>query len=360
MSQIAEQFDRIWAKRGLLACVLWPVSVLMQTLVRARRLAYKKGWLQSTRLPVPVIVVGNRIVGGAGKTPTTIALIQHLQSRGFRPAVLTRGYKANPSSAAPMLLDDASEDALDARTVGDEPMLIWRRTRAPVMIGRNRAQAGAYLLAARPEVNILVCDDGLQHLQLQRDIEIVVFDERGQGNGWLLPAGPLREPIDVKNTQSAGCKTLVLYNAHSQTTRLPGFVSRRYMKDLVNLKAWWSGERNHESACTAQRAPQPGNTITALAGIAQPQRFFQSLRDLGYRVDGLPLADHADFAELPWPETTIDLVVTEKDAVKLSPSRLTQERPGTHVWVAAIDLHPAQAFWHELDSALDNLANCLR
>jgi tetraacyldisaccharide 4'-kinase len=194
---LAAQLNKAWLTRGWLACLLWPLSMLMRELVAARRLAFHQGWVQSARLPVPVVVVGNRVVGGAGKTPTTIALLQHLQSTGWRPGVLSRGYKAAGDGNTPTLIDASSSPGLDARRTGDEPLLIWQRTRVPIMVGRDRAASGLALLSAHPEVNVLVCDDGLQHLRLQRDIEIIVFDERGAGNGWLLPAGPLREPIDA-------------------------------------------------------------------------------------------------------------------------------------------------------------------
>ena len=353
MSRLAEHLNRAWLHRGLLACALWPISLLMSALVRLRRFGFRRGWWASVHLPVPVLVVGNRIVGGAGKTPTTLAILQHLQARGLRPGVLTRGYKASQDAPAHRLLDAATEASLSAAETGDEPLLIWRRTRAPMAIGRDRAQGGQALLAAHPELDILVCDDGLQHLKLQRDIEVIVFDERGQGNGWLLPAGPLREPIDSPDTPGLRAPPLVLYNATHASTPLPGFLAQRRMAPLVSLAQWWQAPDAGSAA--APCPPQPGVTVLALAGIAQPQRFFHALQELGYTVQGIALADHADFTQLPWLDAAVDLIVTEKDAIKLDPTRLRQERPLTRVWVAGLDFHPEPAFWAQLDAALNRL-----
>lgn len=351
MSRLAEHLQRAWLHRGVMACALWPLSCVMGIAVSLRRFGFRQGWWHSTRLPVPVLVVGNRIVGGAGKTPTTIAIVQHLQARGLHPGVLTRGYKARADAPPLRILDHHTETQLTAADTGDEPLLIWRRTHAPMAIGRNRAQGGQALLTKHPEIDILVCDDGLQHLILQRDIEVIVFDERGQGNGWLLPAGPLREPITSPPTPGLLAPPLVLYNAAQASTALPGFTAQRSMVPLVTLEQWWAGK-----VTTVNATPPPvGSSVMALAGIAQPQRFFEALQTLGYHVQGLPLADHADFAHLPWADADVDLIVTEKDAIKLAPLRLRQERPRTRVWVAGLDLYPEQAFWAQLDEALNRL-----
>ncbi len=358
---LASHLNQAWLRRGPTACLLWPLSLLMRTLVALRRTAYHRGWLASERLPVPVLVVGNRVVGGAGKTPTTIAVLQHLRQQGWRPGVLSRGYKASegPQGAdgagAHVLIDAESGPTLDASLTGDEPLLIWRRTGAPVMVGRDRAAGGHALLGAHPEIDLLVCDDGLQHLRLQRDIELVVFDERGAGNGWLLPAGPLREPIDAPPPPQLNAAPIVLYNAARPSTALPGHLARRQTAPLCSLADWWAG-RASSAADKARAEPLPaGQPVMALAGIAQPQRFFEALRQRGWQVEGLPLADHADFGTLPWPAGTPHLIVTEKDAVKLHPERVARERPGTQVWVAALDFQPEASFWTALDAALASL-----
>ena len=353
MTRIAAYLNRAWLGKGPLVWLLMPLSGLMALLVAGRHLAYRQGWLKSFGLPVPVIVVGNRVVGGAGKTPTTIALLAHLQAHGWRPGVLSRGYKAAlPPGSQGALLDATSAPTLDAHQTGDEPMLIWRRTGVPVMIGRDRVAGGQALLQAHPEIDIVVCDDGLQHLRLRRDVDIIVFDGRGAGNGYLLPAGPLREPIDTLPSSGLVAPALVLYNAAHATTRLPGHISRTSMAALRPLTAWWQGQASDLILQPQDTSPK---SLWALAGIAHPQRFFDALRQLGFSPNTIALDDHADFSTLPWPSEARDLIVTEKDAVKLDPELVARERPGCRVWVAALDLRPEEAFWRTLDAALAKL-----
>lgn len=347
--RIAGHLQRAWLRRGPTALLLLPVTALYASLVAARRLAYRLGWLRSTQLPLPVVVIGNRIAGGAGKTPTTLAVLGHLQSKGWTPGVLTRGHGARPPSPPPTLLDAITSPQLDANATGDEPQLIWRRSGVPLMIGPDRCASAASLMRAHPEIDILVCDDGLQHLALRRDIEVIVFDERGAGNGWLLPSGPLREPVDAEPVGHTLAAPIVLYNATQPSTALPGNLSSRTLGPLVSLAAWWTGRPDVGHA-------QPPTQVHAMAGIAHPQRFFQSLRERGHEVTPCPLPDHARFDELPWSADVSDLVVTEKDAVKLNPERVHRERPNTRIWVAVLDLHPDPGFWRAFDSALSALA----
>lgn len=170
-----------WLRRGALACVLWPVSLIFRALVALRRRLYRDGRLRSERLPVPVIVVGNVVAGGAGKTPVLLALLEHLAARGLRAGVISRGYGRTSRDCLEVTAASQPEQ------VGDEPLLIQRAAAVPVVVARQRVDAGRALLAAHPEVQVVVCDDGLQHLALQRDIELCVFDARGVGNGWLQP-----------------------------------------------------------------------------------------------------------------------------------------------------------------------------
>ena len=348
MSALASTLQRAWLRRGPLAWALWPVSCLMGLVVALRRLLSAQGCLRAEKLPVSVLVVGNRIVGGAGKTPVTIAILQHLQARGLTPGVLSRGYGVKIDPSQPRLLDRNSVSTLSARNTGDEPWLIFRRTGVPVMVGPKRVVSGRALLQAHPDIDILVCDDGLQHLALQRDIEVVVFDERGAGNGWLLPAGPLREPLDTASGPGVNTPPLVLYNAAQPSTPLRGHVGVRALDDLRALADWWAG-----TLTAAAPSPKATSGAWALAGIAHPDRFFDALRAQGWQLQTCPLPDHHDFATLPWPTDVRDLIVTEKDAVKLDPKRLALERPHTRVWVSVLDFRPEPAFWTALDASLD-------
>ena len=342
-----------WPRRTWATRALWPLHLIMSALVALRRTAYALGWARVNTLPVPVLVVGNRIVGGAGKTPSVIAILAHLQARGHRPGLLTRGH-GRQSTEATLLLDDASAAALNARQVGDEPWLIWRRTHVPTAIDARRARGGLALLAHHPDIDILVCDDGLQHLALARDIEVVVFDERGQGNGWLLPAGPLREPIDAPSPPSTRGQPLVLYNAPATTTPLPGFVVHKRLLAPRPWQEWLRGDAQHVASHFALQQARP-DQVWAVAGIAQPERFFEGLRAMGLSFTPCPLADHASFDPLPWPSDISHVVMTEKDAVKLDLEQVRKHRPKTQVWVAALDFSPGADFWRALDARLSSL-----
>ena len=349
--RLIAHLQQAWLHRGVTACLLAPVSWLYGALVALRRLAFRVRLISIQKLPVPVVVVGNRIAGGAGKTPTTLALLQHLKAKGWHPGVLTRGHGARPTPATPLLLDSRTEVDLTAVRTGDEPWLLWRRAGVPLMIGRDRAQSGRALLAQHPEIDILVCDDGLQHLRLHRDIEVIVFDERGVGNGHLLPAGPLRESVDARPVSPLVAPPIVLHNADRASTSHAGHLAHRALGAITPLANWWTGQ------ASTQRPP---SQVHAMAGIAHPQRFFQSLRALGIEVTPSPLRDHADFDTLPWAPEVRHLIVTEKDAVKLEPQRVARERPDTQVWVAALDFSPAPTFWRELDAALARLPSSPR
>lgn len=331
---------RAWQARGPLACALWPLSRVYGALVALRRIGYRAGLRPSRRLPRPLIVVGNRIAGGAGKTPTVLALLAHLRARGLTPGVVARGHGARRAGVR------AVQPDADAAEVGDEPLLIRLRGAVPVCVGRDRAAAAEALIAAHPELDVLVADDGLQHLGLARDLELLVFDARGAGNGWLLPAGPLREPLHAPSMATE--PPLVLYNAGVPSTPLPGFLAQRRLAGAVALADWWRGAPARPEALQALR----GRRLIACCGLAQPQRFFAALADAGLAVTPLALPDHAGYASLPWPADAADVIVTEKDAVKLRPARVAGERPATRVWVAPLDFRPEPALWAALDAAL--------
>ena len=322
-----------WSTRGALASLLLPVALLFSLLSALRRALYHHGLLHSHRLGVPVIVVGNLLAGGAGKTPTVMAIVELLRQRGFTPGIVSRGYGRRGTGLVRLHADTSASEC------GDEPLLMHLRTGAPVVVGRDRAAAGRALLLHHAEVDVLVSDDGLQHLRLARDAQVLVFDERGAGNGWPLPAGPLREPMPV----GVPPRSLVIYNALSASTALPGSVARRALSGVVSLDDWWRGK----PASMPALHTLIGRRVVAAAGLARPQRFFDMLEAAGLSIHPLPLPDHHDYATLPWPPQCGDVIVTEKDAVKLLPERLSN----TRVWVAALDFHLDDAF----AAALTNL-----
>ncbi len=348
---------RQWQRFGLYTVLTWPLHALMHGLVTLRRALYRSGVLRATALPVPVVVVGNRIAGGAGKTPTTLALLQHLQAQGWRPGLLSRGHGGTASHGpTTVVLDTASAHSLQASVTGDEPWLLWQRTGVPVAIDAQRARGGQALLERHPGLNVLVCDDGLQHLALARDVEIVVFDERGAGNGHLLPAGPLREPLRSPSGARDGQPPLVLYNAERASTALPGHLAQRQLRAPQAWAQWRQAGAPCPRASTPASTLLPSDTHTettwAAAGIAQPERFFRALQALGHRFQPLPLPDHARLEPLPWPPEARHVILTEKDAVKLSPEALARHSPCTQVWVCPLDFSPEPAFWQALDDRL--------
>lgn len=340
MSTGSQQLQRAWLQRGALARALWPLSRLFGLLVGVRRLLYRSGLKRAESVELPLVVVGNRIVGGAGKTPVVMALVAHLRSRGLRPGVISRGYGRRMQG----VLEATRERT--AGEVGDEPLLIHLRTGAPVVVGRDRTAAAWALRTAHPEIDVIVCDDGLQHLRLARDVEIIVFDDRGAGNGWLLPAGPLREPLKAA---SLAKRQIVLYTGGVASTPLPGFIARRGLGGVVPLADWW------EARAAIDLRVLAGRSVTAVAGIARPERFFESLAQAGLEITPLALPDHDGFARLPWPAGTTDVVTTEKDAIKLDPARVARETPGTQVWVATLDFQPDPEFFGAVDRALQDI-----
>jgi tetraacyldisaccharide 4'-kinase len=226
----------------------------------------------------------------------------------------------------------------DPAEVGDEPLLMHLRTGVPVMVGRDRVAAGRALLAAHPEVTMLVCDDGLQHLRLARDLEILVFDERGAGNGWMLPAGPLRE--DAQRHAD-----LVLYNAEAPSAPRPGFLAHRLLGPAVPLAAWRRGAHDGPRLGSFR-----GRSVLAAAGIAHPRRFFAMLEAEGLAFERMPLPDHHRYRTVPWQGWAGEVIlVTEKDAVKLRGEAFEADE---RVFVVTLDFHPDAAFFNAFDRLL--------
>ncbi|WP_310738557.1 tetraacyldisaccharide 4'-kinase [Ideonella alba] len=335
MSRFGDALQAQWwrPEPGVLAWLLWPLSWGLQ---RAALWLRGRDRQRARQLPVPVLVVGNLIVGGAGKTPTTIALIQALRERGWRPGLISRGHGRRDSGLR--LLGPQ----VSAAEVGDEPLLIHRRTGVPGMVGADRTEAARSLLGAHPEVNLLLADDGLQHARLARDWQLIVFDARGIGNGLTLPAGPLREPW----TTRVPAHSSVLYNAEQPSTPWPGHLAQRRLAGAVPLADWWAGQ---PPAADAWQTLGSGPVPLAAAGLAEPERFFTMLRAQGLDCRCLPLPDHAPLDPLPWPANEPVVLLTEKDAVKLTPGRVP---PGQSIWVVALDFQLPRALVDEIDQAL--------
>ena len=289
--------QQVWLRRGWLACLLWPLTWLGRIWLLCTRLAYASGVRRPVRLPIPVVVVGNVLAGGTGKTPIVIALVNHFQAQGWRVGVIARGYQAKADTVQAVMPNS------DPRWVGDEPLLVRRRCDVPVFVARQRAQAAQALLIAHPQTQVIISDDGLQHRQLHHDIALCVFDDRGLGNGWLLPAGPLREPWP--RTLPPGVTQHLLH-----TGSLPFGPSLAVRRQLSDTARNGLGE---ELPLSHWR----GQPVQALAAIAQPQAFFAALQRAG--VDTRlchTLPDHADLSH--WqPAQDLPLLCTEKDAVKL-------------------------------------------
>ncbi|CAI1817050.1 MULTISPECIES: tetraacyldisaccharide 4'-kinase [Serratia] len=288
--------ERIWSGSSLVYLLLLPLSWLYGLVSGLIRLSYRCGLRKSWRAPVPVVVVGNLTAGGNGKTPMVIWLVEQLQQRGYRVGVVSRGY-GGKAEAYPLLLNAGTT----TQQAGDEPVLIYQRTAAPVAISPKRSEAVQALLKQQP-LDVVITDDGLQHYALQRDFELVVIDGvRRFGNGWWLPAGPMRERASRLNSVDA----LIANGGVAQ----PGEIAMRLQaRDAVNVA---SGERR-----PAVELPH----VVAMAGIGHPPRFFATLEKLGVAVEKeVAFADHQEYqhgplATLVSSEQT--LLMTEKDAVK--------------------------------------------
>ncbi len=288
---------RGWTRRGLWAWSMWPLSGIYELLSALRRWLYQSGWLKRQQVDALVVIVGNVLVGGVGKTPIVIALAQHLRQQGWNVGVVSRGYGRSGHDCREVLMDSPPG------ALGDEPVLIRRRAAVPVFVAPHRADAARALLAAYPGTQVILCDDGLQHYALQRDIEICVFDDRGIGNGWLLPAGPLRErwPRAVDLVLHTGLRPA-----------FDGFTATRALANHA-LRA----DGSQVALATLNRSP--AKPLRAVAAIAQPEQFFAMLRDAGLVLtDTVGLADHDSFENWnPQDDQGFAVLCTEKDAVKL-------------------------------------------
>jgi tetraacyldisaccharide 4'-kinase len=304
-----------WYRRRLPPLWLIPFSWLFGWVVQLRRALYRLHFMQSTTLPVPVVVVGNITVGGTGKTPLTLGLVTALKARGWHPGIVSRGYGSTLAGVSVVTPQD------DPRRVGDEPVLMARHSGVPVWVGRDRVAAAQELLATHPEVDVLLSDDGLQHLALNRDMEIVVMDgARGLGNGALLPAGPLREPATRLRQADA-----VVVN---------GMLMRPLVKGPLLYRLGLQGTQWVNVCNPTETKPLQafsGSTCHALAGIGNPQRFFDTLAGLGVKPVCHAFPDHHPFSaeDLVFAEHQ-PILMTEKDGIKCT------RFAGPEVWMLQI------------------------
>jgi tetraacyldisaccharide 4'-kinase len=303
-------FNGIWYGGTPPPWWLKPLSTAYGAVSAVRRFAYARNLARSTRLTRPVIVIGNLSVGGTGKTPLVCWLAEHLAERGFRPGVVTRGYGGSSRAARLVLSTDAPDG------VGDEAVLLARRSRAPIAIGRDRPAAAQLLINAGCDV--ILSDDGLQHYALARDFEIIVVDgDRRFGNGRLLPAGPLREaPARLK-----GADAVVINGGDLQRD---GALHMRLLATSAVAMKYGTIKPLREFS---------GQPVHAVAAIGNPQRFFAMLRAVGIRIVEHPLADHARLTleDISFPDD-LAVLMTEKDAVKC------REFAGPHHWYVPVSV----------------------
>ncbi len=307
-----KRLDSYWADRNLVAVLLLPLGGLFAVLAALRRSAYRSGIFKTTRMPVPVVVIGNITVGGTGKTPLTMWLVQQLRAAGFTPGVISRGYGGR-SATWPQPVTPNS----DPFQVGDEAVLIAQRVLCPVVVAPQRVAAARMLLESA-HCDVLICDDGLQHYALARDVEIAVVDgARKFGNGWRLPAGPLREPV-------ARLRTVDFVVRHGQAGAAE-FAMQLQLGAVCNLL---------DSARTCDLAAFQGGRAHAVAGIGHPARFFQQLRAAGVQIIEHPFPDHHHYirGDLEFGDD-LPVLMTEKDAVKC------HAFAAAHYWAVGAQAH---------------------
>lgn len=323
-----------WQTRGPLALLLLPVAVLFAAVSALRRLAYRYKLLRSEQIDVPVIIVGNITAGGTGKTPLVLWLAQFLTAQGKHPGIISRGYGSARSDSRAV---SANGNAAD---YGDEPCLLAQRAAFPVWVGADRAATAQALRAAHPDVDVIISDDGLQHYRLARDVEIAVIDgARGLGNGWPLPAGPLREPASRLTTVDA-----VVVNGGDATGAFPHSVAMQLQGDRFrNL-------RDPQQTVTA--AHFRGRQVHAIAGIGNPSRFFAQLQRLGLECITHAFPDHHAYTAQDLQFARDDnIVMTEKDAVKCTAFATTRH------WALVVNAVPDESLG---DTIIARLAQARR
>lgn len=308
---MSHAIEVLWRTRGVRAQALWPVSQLYRLVIFFRRFCYTTGLRKTIPSALPVVVVGNLVVGGTGKTPLTAFLVEQFIAQGWKPGIVSRGY-GGQRHLQPHLIGVSDSTEL----VGDEPLMLSRQTGVPVCVCVKRAEAVSYL-KDQTDCDIVFSDDGLQHLSLQRAATVLVVDgERGFGNSWLLPAGPLREShkrwrcADLVATQGSDTVHASLAQLHGPSGGNP-FQTQRFtlqLSDTVSLR-----DDQVQSIDDWQ-----GRSVLAMAGIGYPERFFSALTRAGLKVTGIAKPDHHVYSIDDLTSTdNMPVLVTSKDAVKL-------------------------------------------
>lgn len=325
---MSQSLVQAWYKGHWALGLLAPLSALYRVVITLRRIAYQRGYLKSHQFQIPVIVVGNITLGGTGKTPLTLAIVARLKTHGYCPVIVSRGYGGHTDYPARVTAQSTPQQ------VGDEPLLMFLQSGVPVVVAPKRAEAVAYVLAHQLG-NVVLCDDGLQHYALARDIEIVVIDgARGLGNGHVLPQGALREPTTRLNTVD-----LIVVNG-------AGYQHPQAHTMSLQAGQWLPVGQSPSNALM----PQPSQKIHAVAGIGHPERFFKQLQQQGYEVLKHPFADHHQFSatDLQFADN-LPIVMTAKDAVKC------QNFSHDNMWQVPVTAQLSDRFYDLLMTKLEKI-----
>lgn len=343
--------QKAWYSKTKWVWCLAPLSLLFWLLSSLRRLLFTLGVLSSKGANIPVVVIGNIGIGGNGKTPLVLALVRDLCARGYSPAVLSRGYGGNQSQFPYRVKVDDS-----AQVVGDEPALIVKRYNTPTVIDPIRAR-GVEFIEHNISANVIICDDGLQHYAMKRDIELCVIDKRGLGNGYLLPMGPLREGkwrlanVDAV-IQNVGFSQSKESSNSIQKTSTPEFSMSLQPMCWINIKS-----KEHKSLdefkAILNHTTKAGLQVNALAGIGDPKRFFDTLADMNINTTTqIGFADHHQFEISDIPAHNM-VLMTEKDAVKCT------EFAHGNCWYLQISAHLPDTFFKLIEQGIETKAKLL-
>lgn len=341
MKKFQLSLTKAWQEQSPILKLLAPLSWVYRSISALRKKLYQAGIFYSYQSDIPVLVVGNITVGGSGKTPLIIALVEYLQSRGVAVAVISRGYGGNQAAMPCVVTQDSTPEQ-----VGDEPCLIVQNTGVLMTVGANRKAAIELLLQKQPNLQLILSDDGLQHYALQRDFEWIVVDVmRGFGNQKLLPQGFLREPIDRLQSST------VIYHDRMDAD---------YAADVLTM--FLQVDNPTPLMDSASRVIDTTKAVYAITGIGHPKRFFQTVRDLGYQPICQAFPDHHKFCLddlLPFAQG--EIFVTAKDAVKLRQlAKTSSHKIFDNIWVVPVRARLSDAVYQLLDCLIDDLPNLKR